>query len=132
MTDVLALVLPDTLRAVALAEGGIVFAMSLSEAYLYYVRKRDPRDPWFGVKRLDYMMFVRLGIALAAIMITVVVSGHLGDPELTYRAPGAVLTFTVMIYGMQGILRDDETIQDTGAAAGHRQHPGRRDTDQRA
>lgn len=112
----MALVEPDLLRGLGIALGGTAFAMSMSEALLYYRRVRDPRDPWYGHRRLHYMMWVRLGIALSCVFMIGAVFSKLGNDHLTWRAPGSILVFGLLIYGMWGILRDDETIQDTGAS----------------
>lgn len=105
-------VVTDVFRVLVLVEGGIATGLALSEAFLYYRRKRTPSDPWYGRMRLDYMAMVRLGIAMCVIAMTVVVATRLGDVDLTFRAPLGCIAFTLLIVGMLGILWDDETYLD--------------------
>ena len=107
-----AAVVADLFRGVVLVEGGIATGLALSEAWLYYRRKRMPSDPWYGYNRLDYMACVRLGIAILAMGMTAIVATRLGNDDLTFRAPIGFIAFTLLIVGMGGILHDDETILD--------------------
>jgi hypothetical protein len=109
---VLASVLPDLFRGVVLVEGGVACGLALSEAWLYYRRKRMPTDPWYGKARLDYMALTRLGIAILVIGMTMVVATRLGSGDLTFRSPIGFVAFTLLIIGMGGILHDDETMLD--------------------
>ena len=102
----------DICRTVALVMGGMAGGLAVSEALLYYRRKRSPGDPWEGHKRLDYMVGVRVAILLMTMFIVGVLIDRLGEADITWRAPCAVATFAVAIWGMLGILKDDETIQD--------------------
>jgi hypothetical protein len=105
-------VLTDIFRGVVLVEGGIATGLALSEAWLYFRRKRMPGDPWYGKHRLDYMAAVRLGIAILSVGVTIVIATRLGDPQLTFRTPMGLIGFSLLIYGMVGILNDDETLLD--------------------
>lgn len=118
-----AMLIPDLLRGLAVAGAGAVFAMALSEAYLYTKRYKDKRDPWYGITRLLYMRRIRYGVALMSIFLIGAVLGRIGD-DMTWRTPAALLIEFLLISGMYGILRDDEVIQDGGLT-----HHAKRKTD---
>lgn len=55
-----------------------------------------------------------------------VVATKLGDDGITFRTPLAVVSFAALIWGMSGILADDEALLDDPAFSNNR---GRRETD---
>jgi nitrate reductase gamma subunit len=110
----------DLFRGITLVSGGIATGLALSGAWLYYQRRRDPDDPWYGEARLDYIALIRLGIAILTMGMTMVVATRLGTGDLTFRSPIGLVAFTMLNIGMWGVLRDDQTILD-----------GRRDDDDR-
>jgi hypothetical protein len=120
--------LADVPRGLTMALGGVVFALALSEAWLYYSRSHDARDPWYGAKRLRYLIVIRLGMALLVLTCVGVVGTYLGEPGLTWRTPAALCAFALLIYGLLGILREDEAVKDMRLATSV---PRRRDTDYR-
>lgn len=132
---IVAIAASDLARTFVLLEGAIAFGFALAEVRLYWTRKRDPEDPWFGRRRLDWMACVRLGAAVLILGMVTVVSTKLGDGHLTYRTPIAIVGFTLALAGMVGILLDDESIRDEarGVERSARQRRGinlrRRDTD---
>lgn len=109
---ILTAMLADLFRGVVLVEGGVATGLAISEAWLYYRRKRMPTDPWFNNPRLDYMAMVRLGIAILSIGMTFVVATRLGSGDLTFRSPIGFVAFSLLIIGMGGILHDDERVLD--------------------
>ena len=124
MSSFEALVTADLLRVATLIMGGLAYGLALAEAKLYWARKRTPGDPWFGHKRLDYMVAVRLGVAVIVSGVVVAIALRLGDEELTFRTPVALVSFSLLVYGMRGILVDDQELLDEAGS-----HPMRRKTD---
>lgn len=96
----------DVFRAVVLMIGGAVFGFALVQGRLYYERWRRT-----GIGRYGWIMVMRLALAGLLAMVGVELIQRLGD-EFTYRAPGALVVYSLTIAALWGILRDDEKRED--------------------
>jgi hypothetical protein len=97
----------DLIRSIALALGGVAFGLAIAEALVYRARYTDKNDAWYQQKRLLSIIYIRIGIAIAVVMMTAVVATRLGDGGLTFRTPGAITAEIFLIWGMSGTLNDE-------------------------